>query len=77
MDKAWLIVVALLIGSVAVADEPTNEQRCQEWAAIDDISSEDMAIYMKECLYSLNVPDEDLGEEEEITNADLDSNSHD
>lgn len=42
--------------------EVTDQQRCQEWAAIDGIAQEDMKGYMEECLSSLNY-ESDMGDE--------------
>ena len=75
--KKILIIVAMLMAFVTNAEEPTNKERCQDWAVMDGIASEDMADYLKECLYNLEIPEEDLTEEEEIITADLDDKSPD
>jgi len=42
--------------------EMSDQQRCEEWAAIDGIAQEDMQGYIQECLASLNYEDS-MGEE--------------
>jgi len=54
MSKKVLSAMLIMWTMVSVAEEPTDEQRCQEWAEMDGIAAEEMSGYMTECLSSLN-----------------------
>lgn len=54
MKLAVLGIALVTLSFATVAEEPTDEQRCQEWAEMDGIAAEELGGYMKECLSSLN-----------------------
>ena len=66
-----VMVFAGLLAFCSHASEPTNQQQCEEWALMDGVSDEDMGTYLNECLYNLELPEEDLSVEEEILTAEL------
>jgi len=70
--KMSLIIGVLAFAPFVMAEELSNQDQCKEWAVMDGISSEDLPDYLKECLYSLEVPEEDPASEEEITTAEAD-----
>jgi len=70
--KALLLLLTVFSFSTWAQDiedqesELTDQQRCEEWAAIDGIAQEDLQGYVQECLASLNyeenMADETAGE---------------
>lgn len=65
------ILIGLVLAQLVHGTEPSNEERCREWAEIDSIPQEELSVYLQECLYSLGFPDEEAHQEEEIPSVEL------
>lgn len=61
--KVFLLSLALLASSNLIAADADSEGRCRQWAQEENISQDELAQYMEECLASLAISDEPSSQE--------------
>jgi hypothetical protein len=77
MKRFLMVILLSILTSIAVATEDdgmTDQQRCEEWAAMDGIDSDNNDDYVTECLSSLqhDVHETDDVNEEADVNEEVD-----